>query len=276
MAFVQAVQFGRPPEKESVIDKINRGVSLAHNIISTVQSAEDLYSKNWGEEAKLNKIKIQDAQQNSALERRLRGAQATDLEDEAAFRKAHNGLGPTEYASLLKEKGGAKGAFEALPVENQEGIKEIARAGAGRRMIADSLKSGLAIINDPSLSDEQKLVQARSMIKTLNSDQGKDAVGAEEAKRLAGLLEFHFGNFTEPGPFIGRAPMSEFATQVGSKITQLEGTNAASDKEINRLYGRQSKGLTDLVKSKDAAPQGDLRSRAAELLQKRQMERARR
>lgn len=74
MAFVQAQNMGRAPQKESVLDKINKGVSLASNIIGTVDKAADFYSNNFGEgadlkTAMLNKTKAEIAP--DAIKRKL-------------------------------------------------------------------------------------------------------------------------------------------------------------------------------------------------------------
>lgn len=44
--------------------------------------------------------------------------------------------------------------------------------------------------------DSQRLQLGKQMIKILNSTEGKDAVGAEESKRLGSKLEFAFGGLT--------------------------------------------------------------------------------
>jgi hypothetical protein len=132
--------------------------------------------------------------------------------------------------------------FKELPIENQEQIKKLAGTVSGQKAIRNALAGDLTILNDPNVSSEQKLVHARSMIKTLNSKQGQDAVGMEESKRLASLLDFHVFNFTQPGPMFGRANLEEFTTQVNDMISSLDAGIEMNNQEIDSLYGRQPRG----------------------------------
>lgn len=127
--------------------------------------------------------------------------------------------------------------FKTLPMENQEQVKTIAGKTANAKSIKNAIDSALVSLEDPKLSEEQKLTAGRALIKTLNSTQGADAVGAEEAKRLAGFLEYRMGNFFEPGPFIGR-DLGKFNEQVKIQRDTLGGLIKANDASTDQLYGR--------------------------------------
>jgi hypothetical protein len=116
-----------------------------------------------------------------------------------------------EIRKIEAEAGKARS--ENLPPENKEQINKLAGSNASKMAIVKQIDSDAKILDDPNVSEDQKLIKARQMIKTLNSTQGQDAVGAEEAKRLAGLLEFNILNLTNPGPVFGRAPVAEFSKQ---------------------------------------------------------------
>jgi hypothetical protein len=131
--------------------------------------------------------------------------------------------------------------FKELPIENQEQIRSLSKEVANDKKMYALINQSLKILDDPTISEDQKLITARAMIKPLNSLIGSDAVGAEEAKRLAGLLEYRIMNFTEPGPFHGRAPISDFSGQVRNTLRMIGGARADKDEEINRLYGRPEK-----------------------------------
>jgi hypothetical protein len=109
-----------------------------------------------------------------------------------------------------------KKAWDMLPKEVQVGIEKVAGKQANQLSIANSIDSTINVLDNKDIATDQKLMQARQLIKTLNSQEGQDAVGAEEAKRLAGMIEFRVLNFTEPGAFIGR-DLSGFNEQ--AKIT---------------------------------------------------------
>lgn len=98
----------------------------------------------------------------------------------------------------------------------KEQITKLSGDSATKLSIANSIDATIQNLDNPDLSPDQKLMQARQLIKTLNSTQGQDAVGAEEAKRLAGFLEFRMFNVTEPGKMFGR-DVDEFTNQ--AKIT---------------------------------------------------------
>lgn len=130
--------------------------------------------------------------------------------------------------------------FKSLPMENQEQVKTIAGKTANAKSIKNAIESSLLTLDDPKIPDDQKLTAGRALIKTLNSTQGADAVGAEEAKRLAGFLEYRLGNFFEPGPFIGR-DLNKFTDQVKIQRDTLGNVIKANDASTDELYGR--KGL---------------------------------
>lgn len=164
-----------------------------------------------------------------------------------------------ETAQLGNSGDSNKKIFQALPMENQKQVELLAADNAKKTNIKNSLEASLQRIDDPKVNEEQKLVHARSMIKLLNSQVGQDAVGAEEAKRLAGLLEFRYFNLTEPGPVVGRAPIGDFAGQVRETIKSLGEGVSKNESDIQRLYGRSSlsagkspDGLLDIASS----PQG--------------------
>lgn len=166
-------------------------------------------------------------------------APLTPLEEDAM--KADIGYKKAQTAKAYSESSSPENQFKKLPVENQEQIKKIAGASANQKSIYNILEGDMKVLRDPNVSAEQKLVHARSMIKTLNSKNGSDAVGAEEAKRLAGLLEFRIlPRIGEPGPLFGRADIGEFQSQVENTMNSLQGSIAANNLEVERLYGRGS------------------------------------
>lgn len=147
-----------------------------------------------------------------------------------------------QYSSALAEKAKrnpAKEAFEQLPPENQKQIETLATKSAGKEAIKNQIDSAVTLLDDPKVSDEQKIVAGRQLLKTLNSSEGQDAVGAEEVKRLGSLLEFQMGNFTQPGKFIGR-DLQGFKDQVKLTSGALGQALARNRGGIDRLYGRKS------------------------------------
>ena len=78
----------------------------------------------------------------------------------------------------------------------------------------------------------------------MNSKEGADAVGIDEAKRAAGLLEYNVADVKaglgmKPGKFHGR-DVPGFMKQVESNITGIRGAVNANRTEVDSLMGRGS------------------------------------
>jgi hypothetical protein len=139
-----------------------------------------------------------------------------------------------------------KEIYERLPPENKEMIKDLAKATAGKIDITNHINSALEILKDPRVSEEQKVVAGENLLKTLNSAEGKDAVGAEESKRLGSFLQYKMANFTGPGSFIGR-DLDKFTDQVALKAQELTQSAERNQARIDQLYGRNSREINGLT-----------------------------
>lgn len=115
-----------------------------------------------------------------------------------------------------------------LPAEEQEVVKNLAKKNADKISIANQISSTIKILDDPKVSREQKITQGRQMLKVLNSTQGQDAVGAEEAKRLGSYLEASIGiNWDSPRAF------GDFGINLEGFKQQAKLTNQAIVDSIN-------------------------------------------
>jgi hypothetical protein len=133
-----------------------------------------------------------------------------------------------------REKATPKGQFERLPEEDQIAVKDLAKSNASKITIANQIEAVLNKAN--GLDDAQRLQQYRQIIKTLNSTQGQDAVGAEEAKRLASKLEIGMGGLVSGnlGQF-GR-DLDGFEEDAKITVDGLRSAVAANEKEIGNRY----------------------------------------
>jgi hypothetical protein len=142
------------------------------------QKEKEIAQKRFGEE--------------SALKQRAMSVQ----EREAAVKEEANLIRGRELdiqnkQRLAAEKAvGSKKEFESLPKENQEGIISLGKKNADLFNAGTQLSSLVKVLKDPKVSPQQKLIQANQSLKLLNSLQGSDAVGAEEAKRIGSLLAY--------------------------------------------------------------------------------------
>lgn len=88
--------------------------------------------------------------------------------------------------------------------------------------VKNAMDEAYTVLNDPNVSEDQKIKTGQGLFKLLNSAEGSDAVGAEEAKRLGSYLEYNIGNFTQPGAMFGR-DLKGFTEQVGNYSKLLGG-----------------------------------------------------
>lgn len=111
-----------------------------------------------------------------------------------------------------------------LPSESQAELDGIKTSNKALSMAHSGLSQLLKQLQDPGISEDQKRQIGKDSAKLLNSTEGKDAIGAEESKRMLSLLEYQMGNFTNSrAPLIGFAPTSEFASDVALNLKRIEG-----------------------------------------------------
>lgn len=132
-------------------------------------------------------------------------------------------------------------AFLALPKPAQETVTSLTQDNAKKTSIVNQIDAELAKMQAAWKDGNEDLAvtQGQNMLKILNSTQGQDAVGSEEAKRLAAFLEYKLANFTGPGSFIGR-DVEQFFTQAADKSNAIKTAIAENKKIIDSIYS--SKG----------------------------------
>lgn len=131
-----------------------------------------------------------------------------------------------------------------LPLEDKLTVSGLSSKNANKIAISNQIDSVMSRWD--KLSNDQKVEQGRQLLKVLNSTEGADAIGAEEAKRLGGLLEFKMMNFTQPGSFIGR-DVDEFAKQARETSEGIKGAVKKNRSIIEDLTGRKSTPIRGLL-----------------------------
>jgi hypothetical protein len=182
--------------------------------------------------------------QKSDMENKLHEAQIKHYgAEDAKLRAEANGAGAKFNP--------AKMAYDHLPPENQKQIETIALKTAGKKTIKNQIDSALTLLDDPSVDENMKVTIGNQLLKTLNSSEGSDAVGAEETKRLGSLLEKKFFNIKQPGSMFGR-DIPEFVNQVKLTAGSLGQAVERNGAEIDNLYGRQARGVAPIDVPKTA------------------------
>lgn len=129
-----------------------------------------------------------------------------------------------------------------LPLDVKEQIKGLSSKNAGKIAIANQMESYLQEFQAAPTEDEKARIGGM-MLKVLNSPEGSDAIGVEEAKRLGDALEYNVfdlaaGTGMKTGNLHGR-DLAGFEKQVTSTIAAVRGGTDRNRSEVDRLYGRQ-------------------------------------
>lgn len=138
----------------------------------------------------------------------------------------------------------------------QKQMEKLGTSNAGLFNVKGAMDEALKVLNDPAVGEDQKIKVGQGLYKSLNSAEGADAVGAEEAKRLGSFIEYNIGNFTQPGAFLGR-DLKGFTEQINNYSKLLGGRIQQNESGINTLRGGGSLGGTPVnqsVKTQAAAP----------------------
>lgn len=234
------------------VKKANRGFEQADAALwnslnpGNPMTAEGLVSKRKRDEAdamlaseeKANKAGRDAAESSASLAEtrartKLLGAQADKAEAEAK--------NPTKAKDL--------------PLDVKSEVQALSGKTAGKKAIANQLASDLVQMRTamgqdkdgkpiPGAIPNEDLAYsyAQNMLKTMNSKEGADAVGVDEAKRAAGLLEYNIADVKaglgmKPGKFHGR-DIPGFMKQVETNINGIRGAVDANQAEVDSLMGR--------------------------------------
>ncbi len=175
---------------------------------------------------------------------------APKIQPKVAVHTVENGVAVTKFVDpneggvYISPKAAGEGVdkankreFDALPPPNQEIIKDLAKSNANKISIANAIHAVVAPENWSQLTEDEKLQQGRQLIKTLNSTEGKDAVGAEEAKRLAGKLQYAVGNFTNDNPVQFGRDIEGFVNDARITHDGIVRGVQANEAEIEKRYG---------------------------------------
>ena len=126
----------------------------------------------------------------------------------------------------IRETGGNK--LETKLIETQ--AIDLAKKTSNLYSVKTAMDKALNQLSDPNRSEEEKVKTGQGLLKLLNSAEGSDAVGAEEAKRIGDYLEYAMGNFTGPGGMRVGRDLPGFVSQV-SNYSELLGERIKGNEE---------------------------------------------
>lgn len=125
---------------------------------------------------------------------------------------------------------------ENLPIDSKKMVETFATKNANKTGIKNQIDAVME--NWDGLSEDQQLAAGRQLLKTLNSPEGADAIGAEEANRLGSKLEFAIGNFSNSNPTQFGRDLKGFKEQAMNTAKNLSDAVAKNQSEVDRLMGR--------------------------------------
>ena len=237
----------RERQEKDPLDQILKGLDIA----SGIYGIKDAYDKSQilQEEHNAKKAEKQLAQQKE--EQGILTKKEVDPLD-AEYKRIRNEI---ERSKLSK-------AAE-LPIEDRLVVSGLSQKNANKAAIVNQIDAVMG--NWDKLSDDQKFSQGGQLLKTLNSPEGADAVGAEEARRLGSKLEFAFGNFTNSNPTQFGRDLEGFKTQAMGTSTSLKDAIKSNQGIVGNLSGRQQKPLFN----EKAQPTSDIQDAAMKELLRR-------
>lgn len=150
-----------------------------------------------------------------------------------------------------------------LPLDKKKIVEKLATSNASKIAIKNQIDA--VVEKWDNLSDDQKLAAGRQLLKTLNSTEGADAIGVEEANRLGAKLEFAMGNLTNSNSFQDGRDLKGFKQQAAETSKSIGTAIDSNGKIINNLmgggsvpsFGSQSQGAQQPPSAgKDAKIQG--------------------
>lgn len=161
---------------------------------------------------------------------------------------------PTSDLALYEKKQQIKNKYK--DTQNDEGVAKAAQTkiiqnNVGLANVKSAMDSALTILQDKNVPEDQKIKTGQSLYKLLNSAEGADAVGAEEAKRIGSYLEYHIGNFTQPGAFVGR-DLNGFTNQIKNYSTLLGDRVKRNEQTAEGL--KQGKKISETIQSQPVRP----------------------
>lgn len=131
----------------------------------------------------------------------------------------------------------AKKMANQIPDQVKPAADELSKSVVSKVSIAQQIDA--AVDKMESVTDDQKLQIGRELLKVLNSTEGKDAVGAEEVKRLGSKLEFAYGNFTNSNPTQFGRDISGFITDARNKSAIVKDASRRSKETYKSITGKE-------------------------------------
>ena len=143
----------------------------------------------------------------------------------------------------LKNKSQNTGS--SLPLDQKLLMTGLVRKKAEITPIADQFNQFVTQMENPNISENQKLQVARQSLKLMNSPMNPDAVGAEEVRRLSSFLTPSPDPFGPKGLKMG-VDLKGFTDALKNSRDRLDGTMGKLNVQINEIMGRPNEDQSEV------------------------------
>lgn len=126
---------------------------------------------------------------------------------------------------------------DLIPLDQKKLVENLSSKNANKLSIKNQIESVMSTWDD--LSEDQKVATGRSLLKTLNSTEGADAIGSEEANRLGSKLEFALGNLTNSNPLQFGRDLEGFKTQANAAAKNIGVAVDSNQQIVDQAMGRR-------------------------------------
>lgn len=152
--------------------------------------------------------------------------------------------------------------FKSLPENVQTGIMDLEKTNIKKVNAHGKFQSILNILDDASISNDQKLQQAENTLKMLNDPENSDALAQEEAARASDYLQFYVIPRIRAGTLRWGTDMKGFKEQIKLSIKKTEDSFKSNQQVIEKLKRGESIDLSTLnqPKKQSVMSEGDNKS----------------
>lgn len=226
------------PNANSLPEQYDQGI-ITRGLIGTQKYKEQHDQKMAEQSASLAQQK---ADQGEALDR-----------DKLAYQKYKDAkdfsLKERELGQKMSE---SKKSGNNLELDQKKLVEGLSTKNANKIAIKNQIDAVMGSWD--SLSDDQKVASGRSLLKTLNSTEGADAIGTEEAKRLGSKLEFAMGNLSpfNSNPIQFGRDLKGFKEQAINASKSIGNAVKTNQSIIDKTMGRETSTPSIKVGTEDS------------------------
>jgi hypothetical protein len=219
------------------VDEGNKWMTQQLNMIDLKEAAakDKIASEMAAKMAKLG-VPEQEIQNNSTIIALRKGSAERQAAVERSLRTNWNNTTQKQMAEVMTS-GSVEKDFKSLPKDKQVLVEDLSKKNASKVSIINQIEQTMSTWDD--LPRDQQVAKGRQLLKTLNSTEGADAIGVEEANRLGSKLEFALGNLFNSNPVQVGRDLPGFKEQAQELANSMRKAVDANQKIVDEQFGRK-------------------------------------